>query len=137
MRGLAGEVCLVQIHPSVIHLTGYTLEELVGVDRDSTERCYRAGAALLARARRACPPDETGWFGPTVSIYGSGSSCDFTDEGWVKARVATYRKVEKASKRRARLPVQATIAVDLAWDDDWVGSGGPSLAEGEMYATRY
>lgn len=94
IRGAAGEWCLVQIHPSVLDSLGVTGEELVGIDLDSTIRCLMAGAELLGRARRLCPPGEKGWFGPTIAAYGSGQGCLVTDE-WVSDRVDTFHRVQR------------------------------------------
>lgn len=86
-------VCLVQIQTGGLDAErdGRRGRDLVGLDAGSTERCLRAGAELLARARWACARSSADWFGPAVALYGSGVSCG-TRPTWVKRRAATYRR---------------------------------------------
>lgn len=116
IRGAAGEWCLMQIHPSVLPSLNVEGPELVGVDFDSTVRCLMAGAELLGRARRLCPPTAEGWFPPTIAAYGSGQGCHITDD-WVDARVKTYGSVQ----RPRRTPGGALLALYFASDglDGW------------------
>lgn len=76
LRGTAGEVCLVQVHPVAAKTLGVELESLVGLDAAATERCLRAGAELLARARRYCELWPDPWFMPAITLYATGDDCN-------------------------------------------------------------
>ncbi len=110
LRGPAGEVCLLQIHPVVTNALGIDPETLVGIDAASTERCLRVGVELLGLARglvEHSEPVPEHWFGPSVGAYGSGSLGSHESE-WVTARVATYAK----TGARKALPFRALLAVN-------------------------
>lgn len=112
LRGPAGEVCLVQIHPAVTKALGIDPETLVGIDDASTERCLRVGAELLGLSRGLVEQHEPvpeHWFGPSVAAYGSGSLGGHESK-WVTDRVATY---EKTGRRKA-LPFRALVALDAS-----------------------
>ncbi len=113
LKGAAGEVCLTQIHPSVFGLLGVTADELVGLDVDSTERCFRAAAELLTRATPYCGVDPRGsgvaWFSEAISLYGSGQGCHI-DAAWVTSRVDMYSGL--VAKGPARLDFDALIALE-------------------------
>ncbi len=119
--GLAGEHCMMQIHPD--SRLGIPLETLVGTSRDASERCFRAGAMLLGRARKACEARAEGphgWFRPTIASYGSGQGC-LVDEAWVDSRVNMFAVVARPHALRDPLGL---IALAIADPDDWYGSGG-------------
>jgi hypothetical protein len=91
LRGEAGEACLVQVHPEAARALDVELEELVGLSKDATTRCLRAGAALLGRARNQCPSEGGHWFSTTIVGYWQ-STCRVEPghvEG-VEARERTY-----------------------------------------------
>jgi hypothetical protein len=91
-------VCLVQVQMGGLDAerNGRRGRDLVGLDAASTERCLRAGAELLARARWSCGRSAgAGWFAPSVALYGSGVSCS-TKPAWVQRRAATYRRAIEA-----------------------------------------
>lgn len=118
--GMAGESCMMQIHP--LARVGVPLDSLVGLSRDASERCFRAGAVLLGRSRKACESDARGpggWWPPTIASYGSGMGCDIGEE-WITDRVNTYAKVSRSHA----LPALGMIALELAEPDDWWGSAG-------------
>jgi len=110
LRGAAGEVCSVQIHPDSVGVTGYRLDDLVG-GTDALERCYRAGAILLTRARCRCRSHGGKWFASAISSYGSGSRCDLVEQSWVTARLATYHRAWRGIGRG--LHGDALIALEL------------------------
>lgn len=86
-------VCLVQVQTGGLdgRRGPWRGLDLVGIDAESTARCLRAGAELLARARWACVRRAADWFAPSVALYGSGVSCG-TRPAWVQRRAATYRR---------------------------------------------
>lgn len=86
-------VCLVQVQTGGLDARrgAWLGRDLVGLDVDSTARCLRAGAELLARSRRSCARRSADWFAPAVALYGSGVSCG-TGRAWVQRRAATYRR---------------------------------------------
>jgi hypothetical protein len=101
LRGSAGEVCLLQIHPVVWASLGVSGDDLVGVDPESTRRCLYAGAELMSRARRLCPQDFPGGM---FATYGSGEHCgEGARESWVASRVATYWRTEPRDAREGLL----------------------------------
>ncbi len=90
-------VCLVQVQTGGLdgRRGSWLGRDLVGLDVASTERCFRAGAELLARSRWSCARSGGEWFALTVALYGSGVSCG-TRRAWVQRRAATYRRIEAA-----------------------------------------
>lgn len=111
LRGPAGEVCLVQLHPAVLRSLGIDPESLVGIDDAATERCLRVGVELLGLARGLVEQQESvpeHWFGPSVATYGSGALGVSLDSAWVAARVATFEK----TARRKPLPFRALVALE-------------------------
>lgn len=86
-------VCLVQVQTGGLDAQrGRWLgRNLVGLDVESTSRCLRAGAELLARSRWSCARGGGAWFAPSVALYGSGVSCG-TRRPWVQRRAETYRR---------------------------------------------
>ena len=127
LRGPAGEVCLVQVHPITAAKLGIDLESLVGVDLAATERCLRVGAELLARARLMCGAGERGWFPRAIAAYGSGEGCTAAGS-WrdgVDERLATFDRTD----RRDPLPLLAWLALNV--DEAPVP---PALQPGEVLA---
>jgi hypothetical protein len=90
-----GAVCLMQLDPPTARKFGFEPEALVGLDDDSTFRCFYAGATILAKSRGLAEARCWGaahWFAPTVAAYGSGAGCVPRGE-WangVAKRAATY-----------------------------------------------
>lgn len=86
-------VCLVQVQTGGLdgRRGAWRGVDIVGIDVESTARCLRAGAELLARSRWSCARSSADWFAPSVALYGSGVSCG-TGRAWVQRRVATYRR---------------------------------------------
>jgi hypothetical protein len=114
LRGPAGEVCLVQIHPVLARLLGIDLESLVGVDLAATERCFRAGLTVLAKSRDRAERDahcadslRYHWFQPSIALYGSGRDCIAGD--WVQRRMRTYARTGE----RKPLEADALAALGL------------------------
>lgn len=102
-RGPGGERCYVQIHPSVLDD-----DRLLGTDREALYRCFRQGAEMLVQARHHCawaaPKVDRTW--ATVSLYGTGNSCDSINNGKTRPRVELARKfyaqlqaAERAAKK--------------------------------------
>lgn len=90
-------VCLIQINTGGLtgKRYGFTGQELVGTDKASTEKCFRAGAQAFSNARNRCAATKTDdWFKKTIASYGTGKACE-TDEAWVGARVTTFEKLRK------------------------------------------
>lgn len=79
LRGKAGEVCLMQIHPRnrLWPRVAETLEHLVGTDLESTVRCLRAGALTLESSRGYCAKRnyKTNWRQAMWTQYHYGSKC--------------------------------------------------------------
>jgi hypothetical protein len=73
VRGPSGELCLVQIHPSV---PGYG-PELVGTGYDATRRCLALGAKLLAGSLSRCVRQRyvTYRYEAMFSAYHLGGKC--------------------------------------------------------------
>ncbi len=123
--GQAGEVCYVQIHPSNLDRLGVRGDDLVGLDRSSTENCFRAGATILANSTRRCgvEPIETddwdagvSWFGEAISMYGHGSLCTVKAD-WVESRVRMYSRL--STQWVAPLPPDAALALHFV-DESWM-----------------
>jgi len=90
-RGADGEGCVMQIMPQYARLyAGWlsdedrkqlsdeeVIQQLLGTDQRSLERCYEVGARMLARFRSAaryrCP--HTRWVYSMYAMYGTGGSC--------------------------------------------------------------
>ncbi len=111
LRGPAGEVCLVQLHPAVLRSFGLDPEKMVGLDEASTERCLRVGVELLGLARGLVEQHETvpsHWFGPSVATYGSGVLGGSLEAKWVTDRIATFAK----TARRKPLTFRAMLALE-------------------------
>lgn len=119
LRGAQGEVCLEQIQTKTAWAFGYDPETLVGVDRESTERCLRVGAIVLAKARDAAERKagcadvmRYSWFQGAIAIYGSGAGC--VPEGdWTQGVSARMRTYDRTGVRK-RLP---ELAVQLLGED--------------------
>ncbi len=100
-RGPGGERCLLQIHPTV-----RDDDRLLGTDRESLARCFSQGMSMLVQARNYCawaaPKVDQTW--STVSMYGTGNSCDSINGGKTRPRVELARKLyaqlRAAEKRR-------------------------------------
>jgi hypothetical protein len=73
VKGPSGELCLVQIHPSV---PGYG-PELVGTGYDATRRCLALGAKLLAGSLSRCVRQHyvTYRYEAMFSAYHLGGRC--------------------------------------------------------------
>jgi hypothetical protein len=84
-RGLAGEVCLMQIGVS----NGYwqtwaeSREELAGVEVEPTTRCILSGIETLLAADRYCSTrnPKRNWLQMTWQHYRTGYSCHMTKTG--------------------------------------------------------
>ena len=80
LRGKAGEICLVQIHPRnpVWRTVGApSFDALGGVDLQSTTYCLTAGALSLARAASYCGARHyrKNWAQAMWTLYHYGSKC--------------------------------------------------------------
>jgi hypothetical protein len=118
IRGSAGEVCLVQLHPRIWASLGISdPAEVLGVELEPTERCLRAGAELLTRARGLCPSMPGGdamdgeWFAYAVQAYGSGQGCA-PPSPWVAPRLASYQRTAEPRP----LPFLARVALVIELD---------------------
>lgn len=89
-RGPGGERCFMQIHPTV-----RDDDRLLGTGRDALERCFAQAISMLIHARRYCewkaPKVDPLW--ATVSMYGTGSSCNSVNHGKTALRVNLARKM--------------------------------------------
>lgn len=94
-RGPSGEVCVMQILPSMARKYGGT-EALVGDSENALRRCFRAGIAQLRFARAMCTTKKRSFGGrdvgrlyATVARYGTGFSCTSSNDGKTERRVKT------------------------------------------------
>jgi len=90
-------VCLGQINVgSGTTSEGWTADDLVGLDYESTKRCMTVTARILAQSRMLCTRwNKTGgnWAKATFAAYGSGSSCTISSYKYSKVdgkRVKQY-----------------------------------------------
>jgi hypothetical protein len=112
-RGPSGEVCWMQILPSMAKRMGYAPESLLGESEEALRRCFRAGLFQLRWARSACSRKRRtlGGFdvGPawaTIAMYGTGKSCVSNNDGKTERRVRTSewmtviidREIRKAAR---------------------------------------
>lgn len=63
-------------------VSGYSAEEIVGTDLESTKRCFNESAAILSRSRGWCASADSGakqedWVEATLTAYGTGMACVF------------------------------------------------------------
>lgn len=111
VQGTCKSYCLAQINlgsPSGTKY-GYTAQDLVGTDLESTKRCALAAAKALASARKLCSgplSDYTGdWAKGMFSSYGSGNSCKvltgtagtLKEATWPAERATLFRNFLKNS----------------------------------------
>ena len=89
IRGPAGELCYVQIHPTTAKRLGLIPDDIIGLDPQSTFSCFYEGAKLLGSARRGCRNSGGHWSHGTFSRYGTGGSCT-NRSAWVQRRFRSY-----------------------------------------------
>lgn len=140
IRGLAGEVCYMQIHPKNLLRFGLAESDVLGLDIDSVETCIRTGIDILARATEGCDvaPDKVlmgerwdgglAWFSGAIVTYGVGSGCHL-DEAWVRSRKRMYARLVKTGG--APLDADAHLALLSVGPGDWWGSAGPMYVMSE------
>lgn len=66
----------------MLTVSGFAADEIVGIDLDSTKRCFHESAAILARSRGWCTSSASGakkedWVESTLTAYGTGNTCIF------------------------------------------------------------
>jgi hypothetical protein len=101
IRGPAGEVCYLQLHPVVLRRMGIETGEVLGLDDDGTFGCMWHGAKMLAAARNACGGTGGHWSLGTLSRYGTGATC-LNREAWVQARYRSYSHAAAANAHPER-----------------------------------
>lgn len=89
-RGPGGERCALQIHPTVRND-----DALLGNTPEALTACYEQGFRMLVQARNYCA-----WKAPkvdplfaTVSMYGTGASCNSGNHGKTALRVGLARRM--------------------------------------------
>ena len=117
LRGKAGEVCLMQIHPTNAfwaELTGGDFDALGGTDYESTRLCLTAGARTLRWGARRCLAQHyrTYWREAMWSAYHLGGACWASPHRFKRARMQSRivstswqispEVVDLISKARAR-----------------------------------
>lgn len=89
VRGPAGELCYMQIHPATANRLNIIPNDIIGLDSQSTFACFYESAKLLASARRGCQHSGGHWSRGTFSRYGTGASCSHRGD-WVQQRFRSY-----------------------------------------------
>lgn len=94
-RGPSGEVCVMQILPSMAHHFGGA-EALLGDSDEALTRCFTAGLEQLRHASHFCTENrrtlgriKVGQRFATYSMYGTGNSCTSGNHGKTQRRVDT------------------------------------------------
>lgn len=112
-RGPSGEVCFMQILPSMAKKYG-PLESFLGESDEALDRCFRAAFDQLEDSRKRCSPSKrkipgapAGYAPVTelyamVSRYGNGSSCTSSNAGKTEARVQTITWVTVVIRQSLR-----------------------------------
>ncbi len=89
-RGPGNERCAMQIIPSV-----RDDDALLGNTPEALAACYEQGMRMLVQARNYCawraPKVEQTW--ATVSMYGTGTSCDSVNGGKTRLRVQLAKRL--------------------------------------------
>ena len=98
--GPGGEVCLVQVHPTVLAKFNIDPKTLLGVNSEALENCFGFGMDMFARARNMCayqasktPELEHDWVFETFSAYGTGSTCASANNGKTAYRKSLYTAI--------------------------------------------
>lgn len=98
--GPGGEVCLVQVHPSVLVRFHLDPQTFLGSSGEALSNCFSFGMDMFGRARNMCayqatktPDFEHDWVFETFSAYGTGSTCQSGNNGKTAYRVALYSKI--------------------------------------------
>lgn len=100
--GPGKEVCFGQLHPVNSHrilLPGEKLSDLLGLDRISVRRCWRATVAALARSKSHCAwriktdNKKIDSIFAMYSQYGTGNTCYSANRGKTLTRVRYYRSI--------------------------------------------
>lgn len=99
-RGPSGEVCVMQILPSMAKKYG-TPESFLGDSDEALDRCFQAGLDQIRYADRMCASERSRKIGPmtmgklfaVASRYGTGVSCTSGNHGKTQRRVNTVEWV--------------------------------------------
>jgi hypothetical protein len=117
-RGPGGEVCLLQIHPSV--LAKHQIDPVSFLGEDNLDTCISFGMEMFSHARNVCayraiktPEIKHNWIFETYSVYGTGYTCMSSNKGKTDYRTSLYHKIssdfgariKKAQKKQATLPL--------------------------------
>ncbi len=113
--GPGGEVCLVQIHPSV--LAKFNLDPQTFLGEAGLDNCFGFGMDMFGRARAMCSYRaaqttelEHDWIFETFSAYGTGSTCASANNGKTAYRKSLYiaiasdfgARIKKEMRREAK-----------------------------------
>jgi hypothetical protein len=118
-RGPSGEVCVMQILPSMAKRYG-TLESFLGDSDDALDRCFKAGLDQIRYADQMCASQKARKIGPmtvgrlfaTASKYGTGYSCTSGNHGKTERRVKTVQWVTVLIRNQYNHPTTQEVAVD-------------------------
>lgn len=98
--GPGGEVCLVQVHPSVLVRFHLDPQSFLGANGEALSNCLGFGMDMFGRARGMCayqatktPDLEHDLVFETFSAYGTGSTCQSGNNGKTAYRTALYGKI--------------------------------------------
>jgi hypothetical protein len=99
-RGPGGEVCLVQIHPLVLEKFQIDPNTFLGTSEEALENCFGFGMDMFSRSRNMCawkaaktPDLEHDWVFEMYSAYGTGSTCESSNNGKTTLRRELYAKI--------------------------------------------
>jgi hypothetical protein len=117
--GAGGEVCLVQIHPSV--LKALKIDPLSFLGESNLDTCFSFGMDMFSKSRNVCayrahkaPEIEHNWVFETYSLYGTGNTCTSANNGKTTYRQNLYNAVSsdfgaRIKKEQKRISKAATL----------------------------
>lgn len=97
-RGPGKEAGFPQLHPSIASRfldPGKKLEDVLGLNPEAVRLAWRAQLRMLVHARQYCwaVAPKTDWAFATVSLYGTGTSCESINSGKTRRRVDAFRSI--------------------------------------------
>lgn len=98
--GPGGEVCLVQLHPTVLAKFKVDPQSFLGANEEALNACFSFGMGLFARSRNMCswraaktPDIEHDWVFEMFSAYGTGITCESANNGKTAYRRSLYSTI--------------------------------------------
>jgi hypothetical protein len=107
VRGLAGEICLAQIHPVNGFWKGYvaSFEDLAGLDLEATSNCLRTAAKTLSFGRNHCLKKRyrKNWAQAMWTSYHWGGKCWLSPHAYKRtARMWHWQGLYEAKVKEMR-----------------------------------